>query len=128
MNMVVNTPLEAVLDKVNSILYKTNEMVDTIPSFGNGFICIDSLSTAGRAGVNFYFSPSPVARVFFAGSCVCGIASAAASGTAMANSYVGIPVIGWMGCLSSRGLNRLGKYTFKMGQITDAKSISDLMS
>jgi hypothetical protein len=63
--MLVNNPLEAVLDKVNRLLYKTNEMAETLPGFGNTLICIDSISTASRAGINFYYSPSPVAKAFF---------------------------------------------------------------
>ncbi len=43
-----------------------------VPKFGNAAICVDSLTTTGRAGLNFYCSPNPVAKSFFGISCLCG--------------------------------------------------------
>ena len=69
-------------------------LIDTVQVIGNVAICTDSLCTTGRAGINFYCSPNPVAKVFFGASCVWGLMGAAASGTALVTSFVGIPPAG----------------------------------
>jgi hypothetical protein len=108
-------------------------ITDGVPVFGNAAICVDSLCTTGRAGINFYCSPNPVSKVFFGASCLCGVMGAVSSGTALVTSFAGIPVTGWLGSLGSRGLNRLGKYTLHMGNvtsgnITNATDIAECMS
>lgn len=108
-------------------------ITDSVPVLGNAAICVDSLCTTGRAGINFYCSPNPLSKVFFGASCVCGIMGAGASGTALVTSFVGIPVAGWLGSLGARGFNRLGKYSLHMGNvtsgnITNATDIAELMS
>jgi hypothetical protein len=108
-------------------------LTDGVPVLGNAAICVDSLCTTGRAGINFYCSPNPVAKVFFGASCMCGVMGAASSGTALVTSFVGIPITGWLGSLGARGFNRLGKYTLHMGSvtsgnITNATDIAELMS
>jgi hypothetical protein len=108
-------------------------LTDGVPVLGNAAICVDSLCTTGRAGINFYCSPNPVAKVFFGASCMCGVMGAASSGTALVTSFVGIPITGWLGSLGARGFNRLGKYTLHMGNvtsgnITNATDIAELMS
>ena len=100
---------------------------------GNAEICSDSLCTTGRAGVNFYCSPNPLPRIFFGASCLYGVLGAASSGTALVTSFVGIPLTGWIGSFGARGFNRLGKYTLRMGNvtngnITNATDIAELMS
>ena len=40
-------------------------LTDGVPVLGNAAICVDSLCTAGRAGINLYCAPNPVAKVFF---------------------------------------------------------------
>jgi hypothetical protein len=108
-------------------------ITDGVPVLGNAAICVDSLCTTGRAGINFYCSPNPVSKVFFGASCLCGVMGVASSGTALATSVAGIPVTGWLGSLGARGFNRLGKYTLHMGNvtsgnITNATDIAELMS
>ena len=108
-------------------------IIDGVPVFGNAAICVDSLCTTGRAGINFYCSPNPVAKVFFGASCLCGVIGAASSGTALVTSFAGIPVAGWVGSFGARGFNRLGKYTLHMGNVTSGKvtnatDIADLMN
>lgn len=111
----------------------TTGISTNVPIIGNAAICVDSLCTTGRAGINFYCSPNPVSKVFFGASCVCGVIGATASGTSLATSVAGIPVAGWLGSFGARGFNRLGKYTLHMGNvtngnITNATDISELMS
>lgn len=108
-------------------------ITDGVPVFGNAAICVDSLCTTGRAGINFYCSPNPVSKVFFGASCLCGVMGAASSGIALGTSFAGIPMTGWIGSLGARGFNRLGKYTLHMGNvtsgnITNATDIAELMS
>ena len=108
-------------------------ITDGVPVLGNAAICVDSLCTTGRAGINFYCSPNPVSKVFFGASCLCGVMGAASSGTALATSFAGIPMTGWLGSLGARGFNRLGKDTLHMGNvtsgnITNATAIGELMS
>ena len=110
-----------------------SSLTDGVPVLGNSAVCVDSLCTTGRAGINFYCSPNPLSKVFFGASCVCGVMGAASSGTALVTSFAGIPMAGWLGAFGARGFNRLGKYTLHMGNvtsgnITNATAISDLMS
>lgn len=110
-----------------------SSLTDGVPVLGNAAVCVDSLCTTGRAGINFYCSPNPVSKVLFGASCLCGVMGAASSGTALVTSFAGIPVAGWLGSLGARGFNRLGRYTLHMGNvtsgnITNATEIADLMS
>ena len=111
----------------------TSGISKNVPVIGNAAICADSLCTKGRAGINFYCSPNPVAKAFFGASCLCGLIGAASSGTALVTSFAGIPVGGLLGSFSARGFNRAGKYALHMGNvtsgnITNATDISELMS
>ena len=111
----------------------TNGLSRNIPIIGNAALCTDSLCTTGRAGLNFYCSPNPVSKVFFATSCVCGLIGAGSSGVALLSPVTGIPVLGWVGTFGARGFNRLGKYSLYMGNvtngnITNATEIANLMS
>ena len=118
---------------IDHLADSASTITDGVPVFGNAAICVDSLCTTGRAGINFCCSPNPVSKVFFGASCLCGVMGAASSGTALATSFAGIPLTGWLGSLGARGFNRLGKYTLQMGNvtsgnITNATAIGDLMS
>ncbi len=110
----------------------TTGISKNVPIIGNAAICADSLCTTGRAGINLYCSPNPVAKVFFGASCACGVLGAASSGTALITSFTGIPVAAWFGSFGARAFNRLGKYTLHMGNvtsgnITNVTEIGDLM-
>lgn len=118
---------------VDHFAEQASTLTDGVPVLGNAAICVDSLCTTGRAGINFYCYPNPVSKVFFGASCVCGLMGAVSLGTALATSFAGIPVAGWLGSLGARGFNRLGKYTLHMGNvtsgnITNATDIAELMS
>ena len=99
----------------------TSGVSRNVPLIGNVGLCIDSLHTTGKAGMNFYCSPSPVAKVFFGASCAFGVLGASASGAALVTSFAGIPLAGWIGSFGARGLNSLGKYTLHMGNVTSGK-------
>jgi hypothetical protein len=96
----------------------TSGISQNVPIIGNVGLCVDSLYTTGKAGMNFYCSPSPVAKVFFGASCACGILGASASGVALVTRFAGIPLAGWIGSFGARSLNGLGKYTLHMGNVT----------
>jgi len=118
---------------VDHFAESASRLTDEVPVLGNAAICVDSLCTTGRASINFYCSPNPVSKVFFGASFLCGVMGAASSGTALATSFAGIPVTGWLGSLGARGFNRLGKYTLHMGNvtsgnITNVTDIAELMS
>lgn len=111
----------------------TDGISQNVPIIGNAALCCDSLCTTGRAGINFYCSPNPVSKVFFATSCVCGLIGAGSSGVALLSPVTGIPVLGWVGTFGARGFNRLGKYSLYMGNVTNGNitnttEIADLMS
>lgn len=111
----------------------TSGVSKNVPIIGNAAICTDSVCTAGRAGINFYCSPNPVAKVFFGASCLCGAVGAVSSGTAIVTSFAGIPAAGWVGSLGARGFNRLGKYALHMGNVTNGNitnvtDIADLVN
>lgn len=124
------TAVDVLADSATEI---TTGISKNVPVIGNAAICADSICTTGRAGINFYCSPNPVAKVFFGASCVCGVLGAASSGTALITSFAGIPMAGWAGSFGARAFNRLGKYTLHMGNvtsgnITNVTQISELMS
>jgi hypothetical protein len=124
------TAVDALAESATEITFGISK---NVPIIGNAAICTDSICTAGRAGINFYYSPNPVAKVFFGASCLCGVMGATSSGTALITSFAGIPMAGWLGSFGARGFNRLGKYTLHMGNvtngnITNATAISELMS
>ena len=130
---MINLAPSAVDALAESATQVSSGITKNVPVIGNAALCADSLCTAGRAGINFYCSPNPVAKVFFGASCLCGTIGAASSGTALVTSFAGIPVAGWIGSFGARGFNRLGKYTLHMGnvtagKITNATEISELMS
>lgn len=111
----------------------TTSISKNVPIIGNAALCMDSVCTTSRAGANFYYSPNPVAKAFFAVSCLCGVIGATASGASLATSVSSIPVAGWLGFFGARAFNRAGKYILHMGNvtsdnITNVTDISELMS
>ena len=130
---MINLAPSAVDALAESVTEITSGISKNVPIVGNAAICADSLCTTGRAGINFYCSPNPIAKVFFGASCVCGVVGAASSATALVTSVAGIPVAGWLGSFGARGFNRLGKYSLHMGNVTsgnltNATDIAELMS
>ena len=130
---MINLAPSAVDALAESATEITSGISKNVPIVGNAAICADSLCTTGRAGINFYCSPNPIAKVFFGASCVCGVVGAASSATALVTSVAGIPVAGWLGSFGARGFNRLGKYSLHMGNVTsgnltNATDIAELMS
>ena len=130
---MINLAPSAVDALAESVTEITLGISKNVPIVGNAAICADSLCTTGRAGINLYCSPNPVAKVFFGASCVCGVIGTASSATALVTSFAGIPVAGWLGSFGARGFNRLGKYSLHMGNVTsgnltNATDIAELMS
>lgn len=124
------TTYETLAEQVTSGVEGLNR---NIPIIGNAAICADNVCTAGRAGVNLYWCPNPVSKVFFGASLVCGVLGAATSGSAFISEAAGIPALGFAGSFGARAFNRLGKYTLYMGNITNGNitnstEIADLMS
>ena len=127
---IVPTAVDAFAESATEI---TSGISKNVPVIGNAAICADSVCTTGRAGINFYCSPNPIAKAFFGASCLCGMMGAASLGTALVTSFAGIPAAGWLGSFGARGFNRLGKYTLHMGNvtngnITNATDIAELMT
>ena len=130
---MINLAPSAVDALAESATKITSGISKNVPIVGNTAICADSLCTTGRAGINFYCSPNPIAKVFFGASCVCGVVGAASSATALVTSFASIPVAGWLGSFGARSFNRLGKYSLHMGNvttgnITNTTDIAELMS
>lgn len=99
----------------------TNKLTTGIPLIANVAILSDSTCRVGRAALNFYCSPNPISKVCFGASCLFGVAGAVSSGTALATSFLGIPLTGLVGSFGARTFNRLGKYTLHMGNVTSGK-------
>jgi len=76
---------------VNSATEITIDISKNVFIIGNATLCMDSVCITSRAVINFYYSPNPVAKAFFAASCLCGVIGATASGAALATSVSGIP-------------------------------------
>ena len=121
-DIMINLAPSAVDAFAESATEITSGISKNVPVIGNAAICADSVCTAGRAGINFYCSPNPIARVFFCTSCLCGLMGATSSGIALTTSFAGIPAAGWLGSFGARGFNRLGKYTLEMGKVTNGNS------
>ncbi len=118
---------------VDNLAGSLTRITDQVPLAGNALICADSVCTTGQAGINFYCVANPVSKVFFCASCACGVMGAVTARTALATSFTGIPVAGWLGSFGARSFNRLGKYRLKMGNatngnITNATDIAELMN
>ena len=118
---------------IDNFAESATEISSALPVMGNAAICVDSLCTSGRAAVNFYCSPNLLSKALFASSCVCGVMGATTSATALITQYSNIPVVSWLGSFGSRGFNRLGRYTLRMGNvtngnITNATDIAELMN
>jgi len=86
---------------------------------GQSAICADSIYTTGRAGINFYYSPNPIARIFFATSFVCGTIGAVSAATGLVPLVGGIPTLAIVSSFSARSFNRIGKYSLQMGHISN---------
>ena len=130
---MINLAPSALDTLAESVTDITSGISKNVPVVGNVAICADSLCTTGCAGLNFYYSANPIAKVFFGASCVCGVIGAASSGTALVTSFAGIPMAGWFGSFGARSFNRAGKYALHMGNvtsgnITNTTDISELMS
>ena len=124
---------DVLAESTTALVDSATEISKNVPIIGNAAICADSICTTGRAGINFYYSPNPVSKVFFGASCLFGIMGAGSSVTALLTSFSGIPTAAWLGSFGARGFNRLGKYSLHMGNvtsgnITNATDISKLMS
>lgn len=127
------TPTTALLESTTRVTDGIARVTDSVPLFGNVAILTDSTCTAGRAAINFYYSPNPVSKVCFGASCLFGLVGAVSSGGAVVSSYLGIPAASLIGAFGSRTFNRLGKYTLHMGNITNCNitnvtEIAKLMS
>ena len=127
------TAFDGFAESASTLNDRVNRITNGVPVIGNAGLCVDSLCTTGRAGINFYCSPNPVAKVFFCANCMCGIMGGISSGTSLLTSFTGIPIAGWLGSFGARGFNRLDKYTLHMGNvtngnITNATEIAELMS
>ena len=108
----------------------TNLIEETAPGLGNVGVCVDSACTTGRAAINLISSPNPVSKAFFCASIVCGTAGTITSGASLIGHGFGIPFLGFAGAVSARGLNRLGKYTLTMGNVTSGNvtNVTDLVN
>ena len=117
----------------NSFMTTADGILSQVPTLANSALLVDSISTTGRAGMNFCYANNIVARTCFATSCICGTIGTASSGTAIASSAFGIPAAGVIGNLGARAFNRLGKYAltlgnFTNGNFTNATEIAELIN
>lgn len=55
------------------LVEKTIELANFVILIGKVAFCTDSVYTTGRAVINFYCSPNPIAKVFFGASSVFGV-------------------------------------------------------
>jgi hypothetical protein len=109
------TPLDALAESLISFVESATVIGQNIPVITNVAICADSICTTGHAGLNLFFSPNPLSKVFFG---TRGVLIAPSSGVALLTSFTTIPVVGWVGLFGARAFNRLGKYTLHLGNIT----------
>lgn len=113
---VVPSAVDAFAESATRI---TEGISTNVPIIGNAALCVDSVCAASRVGINFYCSPNLLSKVCFGASFVCSFCSAAASGSALVILFVGIFAIRYVGSLGARGFNCIGKYTLRMGNVTN---------
>lgn len=82
-------------------------------------------------GINFYWFPNPLSKVFFSASCLCGVMDTTLSDIFLITSFTCIFVAEWIGSLGAQSFNRLSKCMLHMGnvisgKIVNAKDISEL--
>jgi len=65
-------PLKLAPSAIDYAAESFSTLTNSVPGLGNAAICVDILFTASRAGINFYFSPSPLTKIFFGASFACG--------------------------------------------------------
>ena len=104
----------------NNLMTTANGVLSQVPTLANSALLVNSVSTTGRAGMNFCCANNIIARTCFATSCICGTVGAISSGTAIASSVFGIPAAGVLGNFRVRAFNRLGKYSLTLGNFTNA--------
>ena len=109
---IAPTPCTRLMDSATGILTQ-------IPTLANGALLADSVTTTGRAAMNFCCANNLVSRACFGASCLCGTIGAASSGAALATGFFGIPIASTVGTLGARGFNRLGKYALTLGNFTN---------
>ena len=110
----------------NNFMITAYGVLSQVSTLANSSLLVDSLSTTGRAAINFCYANNFVARTCFATSCICGTIGAPSSGTA--SGFFGIPAAGTIGTLGAGAFNRLGKYALRLGNFTNAPEISELIN
>ena len=78
-----------------------------------------SWSSIGGYVLCFFKSTNPLARVCFGAGVVCGVAGSACAGASAISNYMSFSPLGIAGDLASHACYRLGKYSLKVGNITN---------
>lgn len=130
---MINLDPSAIDDLAESATEITLGIFKNVPIVGNVAICADSVCTTDRTDINFYWSPNPVAKVFFGASVLCGAMGVTSLGKALVTSFTSIIITRWLVSFGARGFNRLDKYALHMGNviignITNATDSAELMS
>lgn len=89
------------------------------PQIGNIAVAADSGRVGLQSGVCFFKATNPLSRVCFGAGTVCGLAGAACAGTSACSNYMGLSPLGVAGNLAGRACYRIGKYSLRVGQVTD---------
>lgn len=93
--------------------------LEGVPRVGNIAITADSARVGVQSGICFFKATNPLARACFGAGAVCGLAGSACSGASAFSNYMGFSPLGIAGDLAGRACYRLGKYSLRVGNITD---------
>ena len=67
----------------------------------------------------FFKATNLVARACFGAGAVCGLAGSVYSGRSAFSNYIGLSPLGITGDFAGRACYRLGKYSLRIGNVTD---------
>lgn len=104
------------MDRVAELV---GDALEGTPRVANIAITADSARVGVQSGMCFFKATNPLSRACFGAGAVCGLAGSVCSGTSAFSNYMGFSPLGIAGDLAGRACYRLGKYSLRIGNVTD---------
>ena len=104
------------MDRVAKLI---GDGIEGAPRIGNIAITADSARVGVQSGLCFFKAKTPVAKACFGIGATCGLAGSVCAGASSISNYMGCSPLGLAGNLAGRACYRLGRYSLRMGNVTD---------
>ena len=104
---------------MNRVAELVGDALEGTPRVANIAIAADSGRVGVQSGMCFFKATNPVAKACFGAGAVCGLAGSVCSGTSAFSNYMGFSPLGIAGDFAGRACYRLGKYSLRIGNVTD---------